>query len=190
MFKKIIRGLVLAIGVLVVVVLARTFTPGIDQDVGTIYDFAPDQARVSQLMTGAVQHKTISYGRDKPTSGAALLAFHDYLAKQFPRVHRNLKREVVNQYSLLYTWTGSDAAADKAELPVLLLGHLDVVPVIPGTEEEWKYPPYEGVVAEGYIWGRGTLDNKVNIVGILEAAENMLAAGISAQADNLFCLWP
>ena len=186
MFKKIIRGLVLAIGVLVVVVLARTFTPGIDQDVGTIYDFAPDQARVSQLMTGAVQHKTISYGRDKPTSGAALLAFHDYLAKQFPRVHRNLKREVVNQYSLLYTWTGSDAAADKAELPVLLLGHLDVVPVIPGTEEEWKYPPYEGVVAEGYIWGRGTLDNKVNIVGILEAAENMLAAGIQPKRTIYF----
>jgi len=177
MIKRTILGLLLVVLVLAVVLLARTFTPSVDQQAGKAYDFAPDQARVSQLMTGAVQYKTISYGRDKPTSAAALLAFHDYLAAQFPRVHSNIKREVVNKYSLLYSWTGSDAGTAKEQAPIILLGHLDVVPVIPGTEDEWKYPPYEGVVADGYIWGRGTLDNKVNIVGILEAAENMLAAG-------------
>jgi carboxypeptidase PM20D1 len=89
---------------------------------------------------------------------------------------------VVNKYSLLYTWQGST----PQEKPVLLLGHLDVVPVIPGTEGDWKQPPYAGVVADGYIWGRGTLDNKVNIIGILEAAENMLRAGVQPQRTIYF----
>ena len=154
MIKRTILGLLLVVLVLAVVLLARTFTPSVDQQAGKAYDFAPDQARVSQLMTGAVQYKTISYGRDKPTSAAALLAFHDYLAAQFPRVHSNIKREVVNKYSLLYSWTGSDAGTAKEQAPIILLGHLDVVPVIPGTEDEWKYPPYEGVVADGYLGAR------------------------------------
>ena len=116
------------------------------------------------------------------TSSKQLIAFHQFLADKFPLVHRSLKREVINKYSLLYTWQGSA----PQEKPVLLLGHLDVVPVIPGTEADWKQPPYAGVVADGYIWGRGTLDNKVNIIGILEAAENMLRAGVQPQRTIYF----
>ena len=163
-----------AIGLLVTVLLARTFTPAVPQQAGQAFDFKPDSQRVTRLMSESVRFKTISFGRDKPTSGRALLAYHKYLEQQFPLVHKNLRREVVGDYSLLYTWAG--ATDDK---PVIMLGHLDVVPVVPGTEDKWKQPPFKGVVADGYIWGRGTLDNKVNIVGLLEAAENMLARGIT-----------
>ena len=173
MKNKLIQYIGGAIALLIVVLLARTFTPGVSQSAGESFDFKPDSERVTRLMSDAVKYKTISYGRDKPTSGKALLAFIDYLERQFPLVHKNLKREIVNKYSLLYTFEGTGD-----EKPVIFLGHHDVVPVIPGTEGDWKQPPFEGLVSDGFIWGRGTLDNKVNVIGLLEAAENMLAQGI------------
>ncbi len=162
-----------AIGLLLLVIVARTFTPAASQSDGETFDFKPDSQRVTRLMSESVRFKTISFGRDKPTSKRALLAYHEYLRRQFPLVHKNLTREIVNDYSLLYTYRGS-----TDEKPVIMLGHLDVVPVVPGTEGDWKQPPFAGTVADGFIWGRGTLDNKVNIIGLLEAAENMLARGI------------
>ena len=182
MKSKWVKGLLAILAVLVAIILIRTFSPTTSEATGTGFDFAPDEARVTSLMSDAVKYKTISFGRDKPTSSKELIAFHQFLADKFPLVHRSLKREVVNKYSLLYTWQGST----PQEKPVLLLGHLDVVPVIPGTEADWKQPPYAGVVADGYIWGRGTLDNKVNIIGILEAAENMLRAGVQPQRTIYF----
>ncbi len=182
MKSKWVKGLLAILAVLVAIILIRTFSPTTSEATGTGFDFAPDEARVTSLMSDAVKYKTISFGRDKPTSSKELIAFHHFLADKFPLVHRSLKREVVNKYSLLYTWQGST----PQEKPVLLLGHLDVVPVIPGTEGDWKQPPYAGVVADGYIWGRGTLDNKVNIIGILEAAENMLRAGVQPQRTIYF----
>lgn len=182
MKNKWVKGLLAILAVLVAIILIRTFAPTTSEATGTGFDFAPDEARVTSLMSDAVKYKTISFGRDKPTSSKELIAFHQFLADKFPLVHRSLKREVVNKYSLLYTWQGST----PQEKPVLLLGHLDVVPVIPGTEGDWKQPPYAGVVADGYIWGRGTLDNKVNIIGILEAAENMLRAGVQPQRTIYF----
>lgn len=182
MKNKWVKGLLAILAVLVAIILIRTFSPTTSEATGTGFDFAPDEARVTSLMSDAVKYKTISFGRDKPTSSKELIAFHQFLADKFPLVHRSLKREVVNKYSLLYTWQGSA----PQEKPVLLLGHLDVVPVIPGTEADWKQPPYAGVVADGYIWGRGTLDNKVNIIGILEAAENMLRAGVQPQRTIYF----
>ena len=170
-----------ALILLVIVLLARTMAPGVTQDAGEGFDFTPDSERVTRLMSDAVKYETISYGRDKPTSGKQLLAFINYLEQQFPLVHKNLQREIVNKYSMLYTFEGT--GDDK---PVVFLGHHDVVPVVPGTEGDWKQPPFEGVVADGFIWGRGTLDNKVNIIGLLEAAENMLAQGLRPQRTIYF----
>lgn len=171
--NKIMQAVGGALALLVIVLLARTFTPSVPQSAGEAFDFSPDSERVTKIMSDAVGYKTISFGRDKPTSAKSLLAFIDFLQDRFPLVHQNLKREIIADYSLLYTFEGS--GDDK---PVVFLGHHDVVPVVPGTEADWKQPPFGGVVADGYIWGRGTLDNKVNIIGLLEAAENMLAMGL------------
>lgn len=94
---------------------------------------------------------------------------HALLAASFPRVHAELAREVVGGASLLYTWAGRDTAAP----PVLLLGHLDVVPA--GEESRWTHPPFSGAIADGFVWGRGTIDDKVNVLATLEAVELLLA---------------
>ncbi len=180
--KRLVVGVAAIFGLLVIILLIRTFVPQTQEVAGQRYEFFPDADHVARLMSQAVGYKTISFGRDKPTSAKELLAFHEFLARSFPLVHSRLKREVVEKYSLLYTWQGSA----PSEKPVLLLGHLDVVPVIPGTQEAWQQPPFGGVIDDGFIWGRGTLDNKVNIIGILEATENMLRADIQPQRTIYF----
>ena len=84
-------------------------------------------------------------------SREALLGLHRYLAREFPTVHAALERETVGQLSALYTWQGTSPALK----PILLIGHIDVVPVEGGSKSSWTHPPFAGVVADGFIWGGG-----------------------------------
>jgi carboxypeptidase PM20D1 len=61
------------------------------------------------------------------------------------------------------------------------MAHMDVVPVDPATEKSWTHGPFSGQVTDGYIWGRGTMDDKASVLGILEAAEQLLAEGFKPQ---------
>lgn len=122
---------------------------------------------------GAIRIATISYERVEDTDTAAFLALHQYFQETYPLVHQHLTRETVADLSLLYTWEGSDPDLD----PVVLMGHQDVVPVIPGTEGDWSHGPFSGDVADGAVWGRGSMDDKVSVVSILEAVEALLAQG-------------
>ena len=123
--------------------------------------------------TAALRFATISNQDSARFDPAPFLAMHDWLATAFPDVAGRLTREVVAKYSLLYTWTGSDTTLD----PILLMGHLDVVPVEAGTESRWKQPPFGGTLADGFIWGRGTLDDKASVMAILEAVEWLVGQG-------------
>ena len=95
------------------------------------------------------------------------------LRTQFPRLHATLQRETVGGLSLLYTWPGKDPQA-KA---ILLMAHQDVVPIAPGTEGDWQQPPFAGTVKDGYIWGRGSWDDKGNLLSQMEAVEALIASG-------------
>ena len=106
----------------------------------------------------------------------AFTDFHAYLQETFPRLHAALEREVLGDpraYSLLYTWTGRDPSLP----PVVLMAHLDVVPVVPETEDQWEHDAFSGDIADGYVWGRGSLDDKVMVLAIMEAVEMRLAEG-------------
>ncbi|MEK0430505.1 MAG: hypothetical protein RL139_309 [Gemmatimonadota bacterium] len=132
-----------------------------------------DSARAAERLGKAVRLATVSYGSGQPVDTAAFRGFHDLVAAEFPFVHRTLTREVVGGLSLLYTWRGADTAA----APVVLMGHMDVVPVPDGNLPEWTHGPFSGDVAEGYVWGRGTLDDKTTVLATLEAVEGLIAAG-------------
>jgi carboxypeptidase PM20D1 len=103
------------------------------------------------------------------------------LEDTYPLVHQKLTRELVNGYSLLYTWQGNRPDLD----PVMLMAHQDVVSADPNG---WTYPPFEGVIADGFIWGRGTLDIKNQLIGIMEAAEILLGRGYRPERTILFGL--
>jgi carboxypeptidase PM20D1 len=57
------------------------------------------------------------------------------------------------------------------------MAHQDVVPVPAETEPDWTHPPFSGAIVDGHVWGRGALDDKAGLMGILEAVEALLAAG-------------
>lgn len=127
----------------------------------------------SQHLSQAIQIRTVSHADPSRIDPAEFLRFHKLLESSYPLVHAKLSREVVAGYSLLYTWKG----ATDQKIPILLMGHMDVVPVQPGTESSWSHSPYTGEIAQGFVWGRGAMDNKVGVIGILEAVEKLLAEG-------------
>ncbi|HXY31093.1 MAG TPA: M20 family peptidase [Gemmatimonadaceae bacterium] len=134
---------------------------------------AIDDSAAAARLARALRFRTISY-LDSGVNAAEMLGLHAYLDSAFPRVHAALKREVVGGYSLLYTWRGSDTSAP----PLILMSHMDVVPVEAGTEAGWAHPPFAGDIADGFVWGRGSLDDKVGVLAILEGVETILARGI------------
>src|SRR5262245_48962765 len=91
----------------------------------------------AERLAGAVRIRTLA---EEPGAidGAAFAALHAYLRGAFPRVHAQLSLETVATHSLLYAWPGSDPSL----APILLMGHLDVVPVEPGTEKDWTHVPF------------------------------------------------
>jgi carboxypeptidase PM20D1 len=141
-----------------------------------------DAAASAQRLAGAVRIATVSYEDRASIDAAQFDAFTAYLQKNFPKVHAALTRERLDGGSLLFTWPGKDPKAK----PILLLAHIDVVPVEPGTEKQWTHPPFAGDIADGFIWGRGTLDDKSNLTGLLEAAEALLAQGFAPSRTIYF----
>ena len=136
-----------------------------------VHPIAFDTAAAAARLAEAIRVPTVSQ-EGGPAPDSVFAELHRRLASAFPRTHAALRREVFGG-SLLYTWAGTDSAAAGP----LLTGHLDVVPVDAGSEDRWTYPPFAGVVADGFVWGRGALDDKASVLAILEAVEALLAHG-------------
>jgi carboxypeptidase PM20D1 len=134
-----------------------------------------DAGAAAERLAGAVRLRTISYDEPSAASLHEIRALHAYLEVAFPRTHQVLRREVVNDYSLLYTWTGQD----PAEKPIVFMAHQDVVPIAPGSESEWHAGPFSGEIREGFVWGRGAWDDKGNLMAILEAVESLIETGFT-----------
>jgi carboxypeptidase PM20D1 len=132
-----------------------------------------DAYTAASRLSRAIQFKTVSNFDRSDFPDAEFESFHQYLQNTYPRVHTTLQKELIAGRTLLYTWQGS-----KQDIgPVLLMGHQDVVPVDPQNEKSWTYLPFEGRIDGGFVWGRGTLDDKVNVIGVMEALETLVSAG-------------
>jgi len=139
-------------------------------------DIKVDADAAAKRLSKAITYRTISNQDRSDFDEQAFRDWHQYLVDIYPLVHKTLKREIVGSprpFSLLYTWEGKD----PSQPPVMLMAHQDVVPVVPGTESQWEHDAYSGDIADGYIWGRGSLDDKIMILAILEAIEMRLKEG-------------
>lgn len=136
-----------------------------------------DEQQIALRISQAVGFPTVIYDNG-PADSTAFLQLHAWLEATYPAAHKVLEREFVNGLSLLYRWPGqSDCAA------IGFVSHLDVVPVEKGTIEEWTYPPFEGVVADGFVWGRGSIDTKDNMIVAMEAVERLASRGFNPSCD-------
>ena len=185
--RRILLGIIVVVGLLIAVVVGRTLMVPVYKPVPARGASAFDASVVANRLADAVKFRTISWqagasAADVAASEVALLAFRDWIEATYPNVAKTLTREIVGNFSLLYAWKGSDPALK----PVLLMSHMDVVPVVPGTEKNWTHDAFAGVIADGYVWGRGTLDTKQGIIGMLEAAEALLAKGFQPKRTIMF----
>lgn len=140
-----------------------------------------DAAEIAQHLATAVRCPTAPLDDTGTPDPEAFRQLHQMLAETYPLVHQQLEREVVNGYSLLYTWHGRDPKLE----PIMLMAHQDVVSAPP---EGWTHPPFAGIIADGFIWGRGTLDIKNQLIGIMAAAETLLRQGYRPERTILFGL--
>jgi carboxypeptidase PM20D1 len=124
-------------------------------------------------LSEAAQLRTVSNQDPTANDVAEWDRLHAWLAATYPTAHAAMARTILPNRTLVYHWPGSDPAL----APIIVMAHQDVVPVTPGTEKDWKYPPFAGTIAENAVWGRGTVDDKGSLVGLFEALDALAKAG-------------
>lgn len=142
-------------------------------DVEPIDQTQLDLSSAPTTLAKAIKIKTISYSDTSATESAAFDSLYNFIISSYPEIHARLQREVINEHSLLYTWPGSSPDLN----PVILLAHTDVVPANWDSTSAWKVDPFGGIVRNDTVWGRGTLDDKMSVFGLLEAVESLLKNG-------------
>ena len=175
---KVGLGLLAVVAILAAVVAYRTatFKPASAVDITAVKLAAPvpvDQQKAAANLAASIRFLTISHQDKALNDWTQWDALHGWLEATYPAAHKAMVREILPNKALVYTWKGSDPSL----APVVLMAHQDVVPVTEGTETDWKHPPFEGVIAEGAVWGRGAIDDKGSLVTIFESLEALAASG-------------
>jgi carboxypeptidase PM20D1 len=169
--KRLLQALGLGLVLVLATAVGRTLSLSSRQvAVVAVARFELDESQAAQRLAGAIRLRTVS--APELREAQAFADFRAYLADSWPLVNEKLGREEVGE-SLLFTWPGSDLAA----APVVLMAHQDVVPIEPGTEAKWTQPPWEGRIVDGFVWGRGAMDDKGSLCATLEAVQSLLAEG-------------
>ncbi len=139
-----------------------------------------EELAVSRL-SKAIRIPTVSHQNNYDFNPLPFEKLKQFIFSSYPNIDRELERKVINQYSLLYKWKGQQPTLK----PVLFLAHLDVVPADPKTLSQWIEAPFSGKISDGYIWGRGTLDDKSSVFGLLEAVEALINQGFKPKRTIL-----
>jgi len=192
--KKILIGLGAVLLLLAAVVLVRTVrytapesAPAPSAEKNQPADI--DVRQIAEHLSAAIRFQTVSAQLGQSATQQQFEAFIAWLADTYPEVHaamqpQHLGTDPAHKYSLLFTWPGK---RDDLQ-PILLSAHYDVVPVIPGTEDQWQHPPYSGAIDETHIWGRGALDDKSAVIALMEAATRLLREGFQPERTVLISL--
>lgn len=191
MMKRILLGAGGVLILLIGIILVRTFNyGGASQNVRDIVlpDVPQFDANIAAEHLGeAIRFKTVTVAAGDPRVGqeGPWLELQAWMEETYPAFHAAANKETIpGGYSLLFTWQGSDTALD----PILLMAHQDVVPVNIGTEGDWDAPPFSGAIQDGYVYGRGAIDDKGSMVGLLEALDALARDGFQPKRTVLLML--
>ena len=168
-----------AIALLLAVVLIRTLTfrPRAGVAVQNGEECFDRDAAVENLRR-LVQCKTVSYKDASLEDDAEFEKLISLLPTLYPNVFAACSFERLADRGLLLCWKGK-----ASDAPAVLMAHYDVVPV---NEDMWEKPPFEGIIEDGMLWGRGTLDTKVTFNGALTAADHLIKEGFVPEQDIYF----
>ena len=167
------------IALLLAVVLLRTlaFRPRAGVAVQEGEESFDRDAAVENLRR-LVQCKTVSYKDASLEDDAEFEKLISLLPTLYPNVFSSCSFERLADRGLLLCWKGK-----ASDAPAVLMAHYDVVPV---NEDMWEKPPFEGIIEDGVLWGRGTLDTKVTFNGALTAADHLIKEGFVPEQDIYF----
>lgn len=146
--------------------------------------------KLATRLSKAIQLRTVSLEDRVKIDYSQFLQFHEFLLKTYPLTHQHLKREIVNNYSLLYTWECAKTETDPKA--ILFAAHIDVVPATndDSSKNAWLHPPFSGsIVKEGnetFIYGRGALDMKGQLLAIMESIEMILKSGVTSPQKTIY----
>ena len=187
MLKRILIGAGALLILLVAIVIGRTLMIPAATLAEAGAPASIDAEGAAERLAQAIRFPTISYRRDAnpaevERAAAAFDGFRDWMDSTYPSFAGATSREIFGGHTLLYRWEGVDTSLE----PVLMMSHIDVVPIAPGTEDQWEHPPFSGTIADGYVWGRGTIDNKGSLVAMVEAAELLVKRGFRPQRSIYF----
>lgn len=133
--------------------------------------------KAARHLAEAVRFPTISHFDMEAMDLDLFRDFLSFLEKTYPLVHEKLDHRRINGYSPVYRWPGSD----PGRKPALFLAHYDVVPAL---DEGWEHGgPFSGAIEDGRVWGRGSLDNKSSVIGLMETFEMLLEEGFQPKRD-------
>ncbi len=169
-------GLVL---ILLAVILIRTvrFVPK-PNVIASDEEISLDRDRVIERLRALVQCKTISYADHALEDDGEFEKLIDMLPTLYPHVFEVCTMTRMEDRGLLFLWQGNNH-----DEPSVMMAHYDVVPV---SEKDWEKPAFEGILEDGVLWGRGTLDTKVTFNGVLSAAEQLIEEGFVPEQDIYF----
>ena len=176
MFGMILLAIVVAF---VAVVAVRTLNfkpkaqPALTEDT---FDFDKDAA--VDALTQLVRCKTVSYNDHSLEDDAEFEKLISLLPGLYPSVFETCSFDRLPDRGLLLRWPGKNPGD-----PTVLMAHYDVVPV---NEENWEKPPFAGIIEDGILWGRGTLDTKVTFNGVFSAANYLIGQGFRPETDIYF----
>ncbi|MCD7937052.1 MAG: M20/M25/M40 family metallo-hydrolase [Tannerellaceae bacterium] len=205
-FMVVCGALLLLVAILIIKTMTYSFRDNKVVQTDVPVNVPPVSEKSIKRFAGGIQIPTISVENYAETDFQPFDRFKTYLEQSYPEVYDKLETMVINDYGLVFHWKGKNSQLD----PILLLSHYDVVPVdgyeeeqyftgdtifrfnetplspIDSIQEGWTYPPFSGAVTGGRIYGRGTLDMKGMLFGIMEAADALLQEGFQPERDIWF----
>ena len=123
-----------------------------------------------------VRCRTVSRNETELEDEAEFEKLIGLLPKLYPNVWQTCELRRFEGRGLLFRWQGRDSSGE----PAVLMAHYDVVPV---DESHWDKPPFDAVLEDGVIWGRGTIDTKNTFNGVLFAANHLIGQGFVPEHD-------
>lgn len=129
--------------------------------------------RLLEHLAEAIRIRTVADDAHPDSSHDAVTEFHHFLQRSYPRTWSSLSVEIVGGQSLLMSWQGDDETLK----PIILLAHMDVVPVEADADARWSSPPFDPTTTDTHLVGRGAIDDKGGLIAMFEALETLIEAG-------------
>lgn len=201
--KKLIFILISLLILLIIIVLIKTFTYSfkkVNANATSGWNMIKNDSAIQRL-SGGLKIPTVSSGELGDFNYSTFDTIKEYIKNSYPLVYQNAEFAEVNTYGLVFRLKGSNPSLD----PILFLSHTDVVPPgdaevkdksenifrpddkpLPAVSEvskDWDFGPFSGAVANGRIYGRGSIDMKGMLFSLLESMNNVIKTKYIPQRD-------